>query len=349
MNIRNRNGALRDAKPFSGFLILDCKIDIIAFLYLILYNRSGLIVSETGDKMRTEQLKYLVDVAETRSMNKSAERLFVSPQAVSKAIKQLENELDAELLVRTSTGVMLTHIGEEVVAHAQRILQEELVINQTIAKSKHRVQEDNTFPVRICSTSAITNIVLPDIMAKFSYVNVNILPRIYMVDSIEAVFDDVQSGRCDLGLLTYNEEVLFRKFLPYQQELDMDFLARDEQVVVMDAHLYRSGQNVVSQEEFVRHFCCMFSILPIDEHMQQFDATHVMKSNDADFHRAMIKKADAYVLMPHLAYKHFFPGKSYVALPLEGEWPTMLHAAVYRKDAAEELRRFASLIRLGLQ
>jgi hypothetical protein len=27
----------------------------------------------------------------------------------------------------------------------------------------------------------------------------------------------------------------------------------------------------------------------------------------------------------------------------------LLHAAVYRKDAQEELKRFASLVRLGLQ
>ena len=77
--------------------------------------------------MRTEQLKYLVDVAETGSMNKSADRLFVSPQAVSKAIKQLEEELGAELLVRTRLGVTLTNVGESIVALAQNMLLEEIV------------------------------------------------------------------------------------------------------------------------------------------------------------------------------------------------------------------------------
>ena len=107
-----------------------------------------------GGILRTERLKYLVDVAETKSMSKTAERLFVSPQAVSKAIKQLEVELDAELLVRTSTGVMLTSLGETVVERAKNMLNEELLMNQAVAKSKHRVQSDNTFSVRICSTSA---------------------------------------------------------------------------------------------------------------------------------------------------------------------------------------------------
>ena len=77
--------------------------------------------------MRTEQLKYLVDVAENGSMNKTAERLFVSPQAVSKAIKQLEEELGVELLVRTRMGVSLTGIGDSIVALAENMLMEELV------------------------------------------------------------------------------------------------------------------------------------------------------------------------------------------------------------------------------
>lgn len=298
--------------------------------------------------MRTEQLRYLVDVSETKSMSKTAERLFVSPQAVSKGIKQLENELDIELLMRTSAGVALTKVGESIVKLAKNMLAEEQQMNQLAAKSKRRVQQDNTFPIRICSNSAIINVVLPDIIAKFSYVNINIIPRIYTVDSAEEVFTDVQSGKSDLGLITYNEEMLFQQFQPYQELLDMDLLAQDEQVVVMDAHLYH-GQETISLEDFHGHFCSLFSITPVEEHMPSSDLTHVMRSNDADFHRAMIKKANAYVMMPRLAYQHFFPGKSYVAIPLEYHYSSMLHAAVYRKDARKELLRFASLIRVGLQ
>ena len=298
--------------------------------------------------MRMEQLKYLVDIAETKSMSKTAEHMFVSPQAISKAIKQLENELDTELLVRTSTGVALTKVGAEIVSVAENMLKEEQQMNQIVARSKHRVHEDNSFPVRICSISAIANAVLPDIIARFSYVNINIIPRIYMADSVEAVFEDVANGACDLGLVTYNEEALFRKFAPYQDVLDMNLLAQDEQVVVMDSHMYH-GQEFVSQKDLQGHFFSMFGIVPVEEHMSGSDISHVMRSNDADFHRAMIKKAGAYVMMPRLAYQHFFPGKSYIAVPLDAERPPMLHAAVYRKEARDELRRFASMIRVGLQ
>jgi len=299
--------------------------------------------------MRMEQLKYLVDIAETKSMSKTAERLFVSPQAVSKAIKQLENELDVELMTRTSTGVTVTGIGERIVGAAQNILKEEQHMGQMIAEYKQQAQRENAFPIRICSASAIINVVLPDIIARFSHINVNIIPRIFMADSIQEVFREVENGRCDLGLITYNEEELFRQYAKYQHVLDMTLLARDEQVVVMDQHLYHPGQEYITGEEFSRQFCTMFCLLPVDENAHYTTEVHVTCSNDADFHRAMIKKAGAYVLMPRLAYQYFFPGKSYVALPLEGHHHPMLHAAVYRKDAAEELQKFASLIRINMQ
>jgi AraC-like DNA-binding protein len=72
--------------------------------------------------MRTEQLKYLVDVAETKSMSKTAEKMFVSPQAVSQSIRQLETELDIELFVRNSQGVSLTKLGEGIVEKAKAMM-----------------------------------------------------------------------------------------------------------------------------------------------------------------------------------------------------------------------------------
>jgi len=299
--------------------------------------------------MRMEQLRYLVESAEAKSMSRAAERLFVSPQAVSKGIRQLEEELDVTLLVRTSTGAEMTRIGEMVVAVAKEMLQNEAQLNHVIAASKQYVQEDNTVTVRVCSTSAIINIVLPDIIAAFSHMGIEVIVNIYAADSLQDVFEHVESGKCDLGLVTYNEEELLRKFASYQDRLHMDLLARDDQVVVMDAHLHRPEREFLTVEDFNNHYRSVFSFLPVDQWTEYSKAMHVTRSNDADFHRAMIKKNDAYVLMPRLAYQHFFNGKSYMALPLENHWPTLLHAAVYRRDTPGAFQRFISMLRMGLQ
>ena len=299
--------------------------------------------------MRIEQLKYLVDVAETKSMSKTAERLFVSPQAVSKSIKQLEDELDAELLVRTNQGVALTKIGEDVLAHAKQMLDLEQKLNQSVAQHKENNLTDDTFPIRICSTSAITNIVLPAILAKFANMNINIIPRIDMVDSVREVFERLKNKTCDVGLLTYNEEDLFRQFVPYQHLLDMNLLARDEIVVAMERRWYEPGTSFLSSKQYHSRFRSMYCMLPTEEMAKYAREIYVMRSNDADFHRAMMREAGAYVIMPKLAYQHLFSNKTYIAMPLEGVENVLLHAAVYRQDADERLKRFASLIRIALQ
>ena len=97
--------------------------------------------------MRTEQLKYLVDVAETKSMSKTAERMFVSPQAVSQSIKQLEMELDIELFVRNSQGVSLTKLGEGIVEKAKTMLREEQAMSQMIAESKVKADAYRTVEI----------------------------------------------------------------------------------------------------------------------------------------------------------------------------------------------------------
>ena len=61
--------------------------------------------------MEIRQLRYFLAVANARSFLKAADSLFVSRQAVSKAITQLEDELGVSLFVRTQNGAMMTPAG----------------------------------------------------------------------------------------------------------------------------------------------------------------------------------------------------------------------------------------------
>lgn len=56
-------------------------------------------------------------VAQTGSLSAASKRLFISQPAVSKAIKQLEDELGTALFFRSSKGVSLTDDGELLYTH----------------------------------------------------------------------------------------------------------------------------------------------------------------------------------------------------------------------------------------
>jgi len=61
--------------------------------------------------MELRQLKYFLAVADARSFVAAAEKQFVSRQAISKSVAQLEEELNVELFMRDSGGAFLTPAG----------------------------------------------------------------------------------------------------------------------------------------------------------------------------------------------------------------------------------------------
>jgi len=67
-------------------------------------------------------LRYLVAVADTLSFTEAAVRLHVAPQAVSAAVRQLEERLGVALFTRTSRSVAPTPAGSELAERARGLL-----------------------------------------------------------------------------------------------------------------------------------------------------------------------------------------------------------------------------------
>lgn len=61
--------------------------------------------------MELRQLKYFLAVADARSFVAAAEKLYISRQAISKSVAQLEEELNVALFMRDSGGAFLTPAG----------------------------------------------------------------------------------------------------------------------------------------------------------------------------------------------------------------------------------------------
>ena len=61
--------------------------------------------------MEYQQLEFFLAVCEQNSFRRAAETCFVSQQAISKSLANLEQELGVQLFVRSSDGVTLTEAG----------------------------------------------------------------------------------------------------------------------------------------------------------------------------------------------------------------------------------------------
>ncbi|WP_198027352.1 LysR family transcriptional regulator [Candidatus Paracaedibacter symbiosus] len=74
--------------------------------------------------MNFQQLKIFVSVVECQGFSAAARLLNLSPMAVSKQIRSLENILNVQLIERTSTRFQITEIGLLLYKHAIHILKD---------------------------------------------------------------------------------------------------------------------------------------------------------------------------------------------------------------------------------
>jgi LysR family cyn operon transcriptional activator len=74
--------------------------------------------------MELRQLKYFVKVAETLNFSEASKALNITQSTLSQQIKQLEEEIGTQLLVRSSHHVLLTEAGIELLPCANKTLRD---------------------------------------------------------------------------------------------------------------------------------------------------------------------------------------------------------------------------------
>ena len=74
--------------------------------------------------MTLQQLKYLIEVAETGSITTAAQRLFISQPSLSKSIAELEKEMGITIFNRSNRGVYLSQEGTRFLSYARQIVEQ---------------------------------------------------------------------------------------------------------------------------------------------------------------------------------------------------------------------------------
>ncbi|MBR5295009.1 MAG: LysR family transcriptional regulator, partial [Clostridia bacterium] len=110
--------------------------------------------------MNIAHLKYAVEVERTRSITGAAANLFMSQPNLSRAIKELEENLGFAVFKRTSKGIVTTTQGEEFLFRAKSILHQIDDLEELYKKSKPEQQSFNISTPRACYiTRAFTSLV----------------------------------------------------------------------------------------------------------------------------------------------------------------------------------------------
>ncbi len=86
--------------------------------------------------MKLQQMKYLIEISKTRSISKAAQNLYMAQPSLSKAISNLEDELQIEIFERGSRGIQFTPEGAELLVYAKQLLEQVETINKRFSQQK---------------------------------------------------------------------------------------------------------------------------------------------------------------------------------------------------------------------
>ena len=91
--------------------------------------------------MTLQQLNYIITISEIGSINRAAEKLYVSQPSLTSAIKELEKELGIVLFNRTGRGVTLTAEGMDFLPYARQVYGQYLNLMEKYGKAGERKQK----------------------------------------------------------------------------------------------------------------------------------------------------------------------------------------------------------------
>ena len=153
-------------------------------------------------RMELRHLRYFVAVAEELSFRKAAQRLNISRPALSKQVKDLEDEIAVKLLDRDTVSVSLTKAGELFLEDSQKLL----VLAEQAIERANQAQSGHRGKLRIGSVGIIATDFLPKTLKIFhqKYPGVEVA----FVEMLPAEqLDALAQGRIDIGF-AYGKEVL---------------------------------------------------------------------------------------------------------------------------------------------
>ena len=207
--------------------------------------------------MLNRNLHVFINVAEKGSITETANELYISQPAVSKAIKNLEDELNLKLFHRDKRkGLILTDVGHEILLQARQMVDLENKMYQTAFRSNNYIGGK----VKIASMPIITTKILAKVFytfkTKYPYVTVELIEG-----SATEIRKAVEEHQADFGITSS----------PFGN-LDYEVIIQDKMIAITKEPLY-NNQEVNLSENPERFILCQSASEIIMENLRPNNIT----------------------------------------------------------------------------
>lgn len=197
--------------------------------------------------MKLEQLKYIVEIADTGSISNAAERLQITQPTISQSITSLEKEYKIKIFTRSRLGTQPTEPGMLIIQKARVILSKIEELKETISVQSSQLSGN-------LSISAIPSFSL------------NILPKTVNVFKIQ--YPDVHIKLFEGGSIYTNHLVVDEKIdlgltsLRYNAEMDQRIsfkpLLTSKMIAYVGQYSPLAKKRIVSLKEIIQYPIVLF-------------------------------------------------------------------------------------------
>lgn len=189
--------------------------------------------------MTLNQLKYIIEIADTGSMTTAANNLFIAQPSLSKAVASLEKEMGITIFARSNRGVYLTEEGTKFLSYARQITEQtELLENEY----KSAPPPKRVFSVSSQHYAFVVNAFV-ELVREYGREKYEFTLRELKTAEI---IEDVRTHRSDIGILylsKFNHEVI--KHILQTQEI------RFEKLFTAKPHVFVSKTNPLVNKKSV--------------------------------------------------------------------------------------------------
>lgn len=239
--------------------------------------------------MTLTQLRYVIEVANSSSMNEAARNLFISQPSLSSSVKDLEEEVGVELFKRTNRGISMTPEGEEFIGYARQVVEQyQLIEARFISKEQIRKKFSVSMQHYSFAVNAFVEMVKQFGMDEYEF-------AIHETKTYE-VIEDVRNFRSEIGILyinDFNRKVLTKLF--HESGLEFHEILECGIYVYMWKGHPLADSELLTLEQLADYPCLSFeqgnynSFYFAEEVLSTYDYKQFIKANDrATMHNLMV-------------------------------------------------------------
>ncbi len=268
--------------------------------------------------MTVQQLRYAIAIAETGSLNKASEVLYVSQPSLTGAMRELERELGVTLFNRSGRGAELTNDGAEFLPYARQVVQQYDALLEKYGKG-------GTLKKKFGISTQHYSFAVKSFVEMVKHYDTQEYEFAIRETKTREVIDDVAAGRSELGILYLNdfnrkaiEKILRTNGLVHHHLIDCGVY-----VYLYKGHPLAKKPSI-RFEELADYPCLSFeqgaagSFYLAEEILSTSEYPRTIKANDRATMLNLMVGLNGYTLCSGIICEEL-NGSDYVAVPFEAD------------------------------